>query len=147
MGASCDTRRVAERKGQAYERATCQSKEERVMAYEIKPGDVAIVLSPVIEDGEWNGNIKTGMVFGSAGSEDGMRAALDEALTMSAAQKFLEIYPDAWEDFSDIRSDIMQAMFPDEFHEAEVELEELQEVSVEGNVYTLGRWTKTEGSA
>jgi hypothetical protein len=117
------------------------------MAYEIKPGDVAIVLSPVIEDGEWNGNIKTGMVFGSAGSEDGMRAALDEALTMSAAQKFLEIYPDAWEDFSDIRSDIMQAMFPDEFHEAEVELEELQEVSVEGNVYTLGRWTKTEGSA
>jgi hypothetical protein len=117
------------------------------MAYEIKPGDVAIVLSPVIEDGEWNGNIKTGMVFGSAGSEEGMRAALDEALTMSAAQKFLEIYPDAWDDFSDIRSDIMQAMFPEEFHEAEVELEELQEVSVEGNVYTLGRWTKTEGNA
>lgn len=117
------------------------------MAYEIKPGDVAIVLSPVIEEGEWNGNIKTGMVFGSAGSEDGMRAALDEALTMSAAQKFLEMYPDAWEDFSDIRADIMQAMFPDEFHEAEVELEELEEVNVEGNVYTLGRWTKTEGSA
>ena len=117
------------------------------MAYEIKPGDVAIVLSPVIEEGEWNGNIKTGMVFGSAGSEDGMMAALDEALTMSAAQKFLEMYPDAWEDFSDIRADIMQAMFPDEFHEAEVELEALEEVNVEGNVYTLGRWTKTEGSA
>ena len=117
------------------------------MAYEIKPGDVAIVLSPVIEEGEWNGNIKTGMVFGSAGSENGMRAALDEALTMSAAQKFLEMYPDAWEDFSDIRADIMQAMFPEEFHEAEVELEELEEVNVEGNVYTLGRWTKTEGSA
>jgi len=117
------------------------------VAYEIKPGDVAIVLSPVIEEGEWNGNIKTGMVFGSAGSEDGMRAALDEALTMSAAQQFLEMYPDAWEDFSDIRADIMQAMFPDEFHEAEVELEELEEVNIEGNVYTLGRWTKTEGSA
>jgi hypothetical protein len=39
------------------------------VAYEIKPGDVAIVLSPVIVDGEWNGNIKTGMVFGSSGSE------------------------------------------------------------------------------
>ena len=117
------------------------------MAYEIKPGDVAIVLSPVIEEGEWNGSIKTGMVFGSAGSEDGMSAALDEALTMSAAQKFLEIYPDAWQDFSDIRASIMQEMFPDAFHEAEVELEELEEVSVEGNVYTLGRWTKTEGSA
>ena len=117
------------------------------MAYEIKPGDVAIVLSPVIEEGEWNGNIKTGMVFGSAGSEVGMRAAFDEALTMSAAQQFLELYPDAWEDFSDIRDDIMQAMFPEEFHEVEVELEELEEVNVEGNVYTLGRWTKTEGSA
>ena len=117
------------------------------MAYEIKPGDVAIVLSPVIEEGEWNGSIKTGMVFGSAGSEEGMQAALDEALTMSAAQQFLELYPDAWEDFSDLRAEIMQSMFPDQFHEAEVELEELQEVSVEGNVYTLGRWTKTEGSA
>ena len=82
------------------------------MAYEIKPGDVAIVLSPVVEDGEWTVSIKTGMVFGSAGSEDGMRAALDEALTMSAAQKFLEIYPDAWEDFADLRQDIIQEMFP-----------------------------------
>ena len=117
------------------------------MAYEIKPGDVAIVWSPVIEEGEWNGSIKTGMVFGSVGSEDGMQAALDEALTMSAAQRFLEIYPDAWEDFSDLRAEIMQAMFPDQYHEAEVELEELEEVNVEGNVYTLGRWTKTEGSA
>jgi hypothetical protein len=117
------------------------------VAYEIKPGDVAIVLSPVIEEGEWNGNIKTGMVFGSAGSEEGMRAALDEALTMSAAQKFLELYPDAWEDFADLRTDIMQAMFPNEFAEAEEEIEADNAVEVEGNVYTLGRWTKTEGSA
>lgn len=117
------------------------------MAYEIKPGDIAIVLSPVIEEGEWNGSIKTGMVFGSKGSAEGMQAALDEALTMSAAQQFLELYPDAWEDFADLRVGIIQSMFPEEFHEAEVELEELEEVNVEGNVYTLGRWTKTEGSA
>ena len=117
------------------------------MAYEIKPGDVAIVLSPVIEEGEWNGNIKTGMVFGSAGSEDGMRAALDEALTMSAAQQFLELYPDAWEDFVVLRSEIMQNMFPDLFAEAEEELEESKAVEVEGNVYKISRWTKTEGSA
>jgi len=66
---------------------------------------------------------------------------------MSAAQKFLELYPDAWEDFADLRSEIMQAMFPDEFAEAEEELEADNAVEVEGNVYTLGRWTKTEGSA
>jgi hypothetical protein len=117
------------------------------VAYEIKPGDVAIVLSPVIVDGEWNGNIKTGMVFGSSGSEDGMRAALDEALTMSAAQKFLEIYPDAWDDFVDLRAEIMQSMFPDQYAEAEEELEEDEAIEVDGNVCTLGRWTKTEGSA
>ena len=117
------------------------------MSYEIKPGDVAIVLSPVIEEGEWNGNIKTGMVFGSKGSEEGMQAALDEALTMSAAQQFLELYPDAWEDFADLRVGIIQSMFPDQYQEAEEELEEDKAVAVEGNVYRLGRWTKTEGSA
>ena len=117
------------------------------MAYEIKAGDVAIVLSPVVEDGEWTGSIKTGMVFGSAGSEDGMRAALDEALTMSAAQQFLELYPDAWEDFAELRQDILQAMFPDQYAEAEEELEADKAVEVEGNVYTLGRCTKTEGNA
>jgi len=117
------------------------------MAYEIKPGDVAIVLSPVIEDGEWTGSIKTGMVFGAAGSEDGMRAALDEALTMSASQQFLETYPDAWEDFFEIRKDILQVMFPDQYAEAEKEVKEENAVEVEGNVYRLGRWTKTEGNA
>ena len=138
---------MAKIKRLSYERATPQSKKENVMAYEIKAGDVAIVLSPVIEDGEWTGNIKTGMVFGSAGSEDGMRAALDEALTMSAAQQFLELYPDAWEDFVVLRSEIMQSMFPDLFAEAEEELEESKAVEVEGNVYKISRWTKTEGSA
>ena len=117
------------------------------MAYEIKAGDIAIVLSPIVEDGEWTGRIKTGMVFGSAGSEDGMRAALDEALTMSAAQQFLELYPDAWEDFVELRGNIMQEMFPDQYAEAEKEHEEDRAVEVEGNVYTLGRWTKTEGNA
>jgi hypothetical protein len=72
-----------------------------------------------------------------------MRAALDEALTMSAAQKFLELYPDAWEDFADLRSEIMQAMFPDLYAEAEEELDVVQD----GNVYTLNKWSKTKGSA
>jgi hypothetical protein len=72
-----------------------------------------------------------------------MRAALDEALTMSAAQKFLDLYPDAWEDFVVLRSDIMQAMFPDLYAEAEEELDVVQD----GNVYTLNKWSKTKGSA
>jgi len=117
------------------------------MAYEIKPGDIAIVLNPIVEEGEWTGSIKTGLVFGAAGSEDGMRAALDEALTMAAAQKFLELYPEAWEDFSDLRHEILQDMFPDQYAEAEQEESEARGYEVEDNVVTLNRWTKTEGSA
>ena len=117
------------------------------MGYEIKPGDIAIVLNPIVEEGEWTGAIKTGLVFGSAGSEDGMRAALDEALTMAAAQKFLELYPEAWEDFSDLRHEILQDMFPDQYAEAEQEEAEARGYEVDDNVVTLNRWTKTEGSA
>jgi hypothetical protein len=62
---------------------------------------------------------------------------------MSAAQQFLELYPDAWEDFADLRSEIMQAMFPDLYAEAEEELDVVQD----GNVYTLNKWSKTKGSA
>jgi hypothetical protein len=62
---------------------------------------------------------------------------------MSAAQKFLELYPDAWEDFVVLRSEIMQSMFPDLYAEAEEELDVIQD----GNVYTLNKWSKTEGSA
>ena len=117
------------------------------MGYEIKPGDIAIVLHPIVEEGEWTGAIKSGLVFGASGSEDGMRAALDEALTMAAAQRFLEIYPDAWEDFSDLRNEILQEMFPNQYAEAEAELEEEKAYEVEDNVLTLSRWSKTEGSA
>jgi len=117
------------------------------MGYEIKPGDIAIVLNPVVEEGEWTGSIKTGLVFGSAGSEDGMKAALDEALTMAAAQKFLQLYPDAWEDFSDLRHEILQEMFPDQYAEAEQEEADERGYEVDDNIVTLNRWTKTEGSA
>ncbi len=117
------------------------------MAYEIKEGEVAIVLHPIIEDGEWTGSIKSGLIFGTQGSEEGMRAALDEALTMAAAQKFLELFPETWEDFADIRSEILREMFPSEYTDAEKELEEGSKVRVEGNVYKLERWTKTEGNA
>ena len=94
------------------------------MAYEIKEGEVAIVLHPIIEDGEWTGSIKSGLIFGTQGSEEGMRAALDEALTMAAAQKFLELFPETWEDFADIRSEILREMFPSEYADVEKEIEE-----------------------
>ncbi len=116
------------------------------MAYEMDEGDIAIILKPIVEDGQWTGCIKTGIVFGSNPDEnagDGMRAALDEALTMAATQKFLDVYPDAWEDFQEFRNDLLKEMFPEQFAEAEDELT----TTVDGNVITLNRWSKTKGNA
>lgn len=116
------------------------------MAYEIEEGDIAIILKPIVEDGQWTGSIKTGIVFGSSQDDDpgdGMRAALDEAITMAATQQFLDIYPEAWEDFQELRNDLLKEMFPEQFAEAEDELT----TTVDGNVITLNRWSKTEGNA
>jgi hypothetical protein len=115
------------------------------MSYEVKPGDIAIILHPVTREGEWTGHIKTGLVFGEAETHEGMRAALEEALTMAAAQKFLDIYPEAWEDFVDIRGELLQEMFPEQYAEALIETDE--GYSVEDNVILLNRWTKTKGNA
>ena len=115
------------------------------MGYEVKPGDIAIILHPVTREGEWTGQIKTGLVFGEAESHDGMKAALEEALTMASAQAFLDTYPDAWEDFIELRGNLLQEMFPDQYAEALIETDEGYEV--EDNVILLNRWTKTKGNA
>jgi hypothetical protein len=116
-----------------------------MMGYEVKPGDVAIILHPLTEEGEWTGHIKTGLVFGEAETHDGMKAALEEALTMAAAQSFLDKYPDAWDDFVELRGDLMREMFPDQYKEALIETD--TGYKVEDNVIILNRWTKTKGSA
>jgi len=116
-----------------------------MMGYEVKPGDIAIILHPVTREGEWTGQIKTGLVFGEAESHDGMKAALEEALTMASAQAFLDTYPDAWEDFIELRGNLLQEMFPDQYAEALIETDEGYEV--EDNVILLNRWTKTKGNA
>jgi hypothetical protein len=116
-----------------------------MMGYEVKPGDIAIILHPVTREGEWTGQIKTGLVFGEAESHDGMKAALEEALTMASAQAFLDTYPDAWEDFIELRGNLLQEMFPDQYAEALIETDEGYEVK--DNVILLNRWTKTKGNA
>ena len=117
------------------------------MGYEVKPGDLAIIIHPVTRDGEWTGQIKSGLVFGEAESHDGMKVALEEALTMVAAQAFLDMYPDAWEDFADLRNELLQEIFPDQYAEAKAEDEERNGYKLDDNVILLNRWTKTEGNA
>ena len=121
------------------------------MGYEVKAGEVAIVLRPVLDDEEeWTGTLQTGLIFGQEGNNDGQRAALDMALTLAVSQKFLEENPD-WEDVWDsFRAELLQEMFPDAWAEAEAEYDEAEQAAKEaysGNVIKLNAWTKTEGNA
>tara|TARA_R110002096_G_scaffold297315_1_gene491826 strand:+ start:1326 stop:1679 length:354 start_codon:yes stop_codon:yes gene_type:complete len=117
------------------------------MAYEMNPGDVAIVLRPIEEDGEWTGEISTGLAFGDDHNPDGMRAALDLAITMASAERVLEECPDIEYVFDNMKAEILQDLFPESYAEVMDEMEESKKVEVDGNVYTLNHWSKTGGSA
>tara|TARA_R110000823_G_scaffold204713_1_gene335710 strand:- start:357 stop:710 length:354 start_codon:yes stop_codon:yes gene_type:complete len=117
------------------------------MAYEMKPGDIAIILRPLEEDGEWTGEISTGLVFGDEHHPDAMRAAIDLAITMASSERVLDECPEVLPVFESMRAELLQEMFPEEYAEAEYEVEESMKVEVDGNVYTLNHWSKTEGTA
>tara|TARA_B100002019_G_scaffold257727_1_gene241998 strand:- start:170 stop:526 length:357 start_codon:yes stop_codon:yes gene_type:complete len=118
------------------------------MAYEIKDGDVALVISPQInEDGDWEGILRTGMVFGESKNATAMRSAMDYALTMAAASEVLEEFPELHEYFDDARHRILKDMFPDQYAQSELELKKDREYTTDGNVIKLTKWTKTLGEA
>lgn len=117
------------------------------MSYEVKPGEIAIVLRPVVYEGEWTGDVSTGLIFGAEKEPEGMRAALDLAITMAASQQFLDNHPEALDLWDDYRANLLKEIFPEAWAEANAEYEEQTEREVDGNVITLKAWTKTEGSA
>ena len=86
------------------------------MGYELKDGDVAIIISPETEeDGSWTGILKTGLIFGSEQHPIAMRAAMDYALTMAAASEVLEEYPELIEYFDEARHELLKEMFPKQY--------------------------------
>ena len=118
------------------------------MGYELKDGDVAIIISPETEqDGSWTGILKTGLIFGSEQHPIAMRAAMDYALTMAAASEVLEEYPELIEYFDDARHELLKEMFPKQYTETQVELSKEMDYETEGNVIKLTKWTKTLGEA
>ena len=118
------------------------------MSYELKDGDVAIIVSPETdEDGSWTGILKTGLVFGEGQHPIAMRAAMDYALTMAAASEVLEEYPELIEYFDDARHELLKEMFPKQYAESQLALEEDMDYTTEGNVIKLTKWTKTLGEA
>ena len=118
------------------------------MAYEVKDGDVAIVISPEMdEDDKWTGVLKTGLVFGESQHPISMRSAMDYALTMAAAGEVLEDYPELTEYFDDARHRILKEMFPKQYAESELAISKEMDYETEGNVIKLTKWTKTLGEA
>ena len=118
------------------------------MGHEIEDGEVAIIIRPEVdEEGVWDGSLKTGLVFGESKNPLAMRAAMDLALTMAASTQVLDEYPDLLDYFDDARVEMIKEMFPKEYAESELELENEMDYTTEGNVIKLTKWTKTMGEA
>ena len=118
------------------------------MGYEVKDGDVAVVISPELdENGQWTGVLKTGLVFGESQHPLAMRSAMDYALTMAASSDVLEEYPELMDYFDDSRHRILKEMFPKQYAESELAVSKEKEYTTDGNVIKLTKWTKTMGEA
>jgi hypothetical protein len=123
------------------------------MNIEVGPGEVVLIVKPVMENGQWTGSVSTGFAIGEGESEDddGVNAAIKQALDMAVAPMFLEDYPDAQEEFEYHKEALVQHLFPDIYEEvvAQENAKEKPSVSVDvnGNVYTLSFDSETEGSA
>ena len=118
------------------------------MGYEVKDGDVAVVISPELdEDGQWTGVLKTGLVFGESQHPLAMRSAMDYALTMAASSDVLEEYPELMDYFDEARHRVLKDMFPTQYAESELAVEKELEYTKEGNIIKLTKWTKTLGEA
>ena len=118
------------------------------MGYELKSGDVAIVISPELDDeGAWTGILKTGLVFGDEQHPLAMRSAMDYAITMAAASDVLEDYPELMDYFDEARHTLLKEMFPKAYEESKLAVEDELDYTKEGNVIKLTKWTKTLGEA
>ena len=99
------------------------------MGYELKDGDVAIIISPdTEEDGSWTGILKTGLIFGEE-------------------QHPIEDYPELIDYFDDARHNLLKEMFPKQYAESQLEIGKENEYTTDGNVIKLTKWTKTLGEA
>ena len=118
------------------------------MGHEIEDNEVAIIIKPDIrEDGEWSGELKTGLLFGNSNHPLSTRAAMDLALTMASCVNVLEEFPELFEYFEESRHNLLKEMFPKQYAESELAVENEMDYTTDGNVIKLTKWTKTMGEA
>lgn len=114
------------------------------MGYQLDDGEVGIIIKPHLdEDGSWDGTISTGLALDPEAWEDrrDLATIIHLATMMASFSLFIEENPEFYEAIEEIRNRTM-GIDPDEYEE-----DEEDEVTVEGNVIKLNRWTKTHGNA
>lgn len=119
------------------------------MSYTLKDDEIAIVLQPIMgEDGILD-SIRTGLALGDeAGSDEQTgQTLMDAALAMAAVMQYCQDYPEFEYILDEYKAKLVKEMFPEQYAQAEAEIEAEEGYTSEGNVLTLNAWTKTEGSA
>lgn len=112
------------------------------MSHSLKAEEIAIVIRPEnYEDGDWDGDvaIKLAIAKESPVPADIQAHVMNLATMMSTFLDVANERPDLFELVEERRNYLMGII--------EEEMEEELDVIQEGNVYTLNKWSKTEGSA
>lgn len=110
------------------------------MKRELKPEDIAIVLRPVNYEEAWDGEvaISLDMAEDTPLPHEVRMHILNMATMMSTFLDVAKENPDIYEIVEERRNYLMGV---------EEDEEEGLDVVQDGNVYTLNKWSKTEGSA
>jgi hypothetical protein len=110
------------------------------MGYTLEDAEIGIIIKPCLdEDGSWDGTISTDLALNrDAWKDDVELANLIHITTMMAClPSFLDEYPEMYEAIEEIRNRIMGLSFD----------EEEENKTVESNVISFNRGTKTHGRA
>jgi hypothetical protein len=111
------------------------------MSHELKADEIAIVIRPMNYEDDWDGDVAINLAIAkdTPVPPEIQAHILNLATMMSTFLDVANDYPDLYELVEERRNFLMDIV-------DEQEDEELDVVQ-EGNVYTLNKWTKTEGSA
>tara|TARA_R110002073_G_scaffold154490_1_gene309620 strand:+ start:352 stop:711 length:360 start_codon:yes stop_codon:yes gene_type:complete len=111
---------------------------------DIKPGEMALIIKAINwEDGEdWDGEINTSMLMNPEGNVPAqIRGCMMDVLTiMSAFLDYAQDNPDIYDLVEQRRNELMGIDI------VEKPATTKTSVTKSGNVYTIDKWTKTEGS-
>lgn len=111
------------------------------MSHELKADEIAIVLRPEgYEGGEWEGDVAVGLAIAKDTPipPEVQTYIVSLATLMSCFLDVCNDHPDVYDLVEERRNLLMGIADP---------VEDKLDIEQEGNVYTLSRWTKTEGSA